>query len=1120
MQRQKLLLGTALVLLIPIWVMATDPTSILIHGSETNKDNRIIMAIVGDGFTVDYQDHYNTLVNTYKNKIFSTIPFSKYSKFFNLYRINAISNDLGIGSGSARDTALGMYTKGLTLPFNSGLFYDVLDKAYGPGIDFPLVVGYTYPGDAYAGSAWGNVAKATDTGGYHVLLHELGHTIVGLADEYNFNHCDHGPNGPSEPGSPNISAESDATKVKWKHWTGYQHIGTYEGGGYCKNGIYRNHPLSKMFNAYKPFYAVNSEALALKFYEHVDPIDSISPSNANTITSDECETLNFSVDTVLNVSDNNIEWFINDEKTTLSTNATLSLDSCSDLEEGTHTVEVKVTDDVRYSDGKRVIRKDPNNRSQSSRSWTVINAGPPHLAIIPLPGRVLQTYWPVCEGSSTAWFYLTNSGKSTQVTVQRESSADGKVGGYTPPVNQTTDTDILLVGTQGTVTVPSTFTLAKNASIQLRASATTDSDGINGTVKFTFYMGSEEVTAVYFREIDTASGDPYGVCNDTPITKDPIANQTVTTGHSVTVNLANAFEDPDGDTLTFTALSTDSTIATASVNASTLTVTGVSVGSTSVTVTATDTGDLSVAQTFMVTVPNSSPTTIGTLSPVTVKVGGNASNIDVSGAFSDPDGDTLTYTATSSATGKATVSVSDSTVTVTPVAEGSATVTVTVTDPGGLSATQTFTVTILPENQAPVANNPIRDHTKNVGEDPITGYLPGHFSDPDGDNLSFKVSSSDTSVATGGLYGGGNYISVTIVGAGTATITVTATDPGGLFVTDDFIVTVNSTNNAPTAVGSLSDVTLLVGGIATNVDVSSAFSDPDGDTLTYTATSSATDKATVSISGSTVTVAPVVAGSATITVTATDPGGLSATQTFTVTVSPVNQPPIAVGSLSDVTLLVNGSATTVDASSAFSDPDGDTLIYTATSSATDKATVSISGSTVTVTPVVAGSATITVTATDPGGLSATQTFSVTVAIPSLIITPPTDRVMQTYWPVCEEESSPWFSLTNNLPSMQVTVQRESSADGKVGGYTPPVNQTTDPDISLESSQGTLAVPSTFTLAENASLQLRASAASDSDGYNGTVKFTFYVGNQEVGAVYFREIDTEFEDTYNLCNRSD
>ena len=68
------------------------------------------------------------------------------------------------------------------------------------------------------------------------------------------------------------------------------------------------------------------------------------------------------------------------------------------------------------------------------------------------------------------------------------------------------------------------------------------------------------------------------------------------------------------------------------------------------------------------------------------------------------------------------------------------------------------------------------------------------------------------------------------------------------------------------------------------VDVSRAFADPDGDALTYTASSSAPRVVAVSTAGARVTLTAVSGGTATIRVTATDPGGLSAAQSFTVTV--------------------------------------------------------------------------------------------------------------------------------------------------------------------------------------------------------------------------------------------
>ena len=63
----------------------------------------------------------------------------------------------------------------------------------------------------------------------------------------------------------------------------------------------------------------------------------------------------------------------------------------------------------------------------------------------------------------------------------------------------------------------------------------------------------------------------------------------------------------------------------------------------------------------------------------------------------------------------------------------------------------------------------------------------------------------------------------------------------------------------------------------------------------------------------------------------------------------------------------------------FSDPDGDDLTYTAVSSHAGAVSALVSGDVVWLVPGGAGSATVTVTARDPGGLSATQTVSVTTA---------------------------------------------------------------------------------------------------------------------------------------------
>lgn len=184
-------------------------------------------------------------------------------------------------------------------------------------------------------------------------------------------------------------------------------------------------------------------------------------------------------------------------------------------------------------------------------------------------------------------------------------------------------------------------------------------------------------------------------------------------------------------------------------------------------------------------------------------------------------------------------------------------------------------------------------------------------------------------------------------------------------------------NRAPEPTASIPGQTLNVGDTAT-LDLSSYFTDADGDSLSYAAASSDAAVVSVSVSGATLTIAGVAAGSASVTATATDPAGLIAAQTFRATVP--NRPPEAAGAIAELTVLV-GDTARLDAGAFFIDPDGDALSYEASSSDSAVAAVSVSGSEVTIGGVSGGSATIEVTATDPAGLSDTVSGHVAVVIP-------------------------------------------------------------------------------------------------------------------------------------------
>ncbi len=282
-------------------------------------------------------------------------------------------------------------------------------------------------------------------------------------------------------------------------------------------------------------------------------------------------------------------------------------------------------------------------------------------------------------------------------------------------------------------------------------------------------------------------------------------------------------------------------------------------------------------------------------------------------------------------------------------------------------------------NRPPVPVGALEALALEIGEAAVVD-VERAFADPDGDPLTYQASSTDPSVAA--VMPAGARISVTGVGPGTAEIRVSAIDPGGLSATQTFTVTVAArANQPPRAVGTLPAVALPEPGATRSVDVSEAFDDPDGDPLTYAASSSSPSVVSVQSSGSRVTVTAMSVGVASIEVTASDPGGLSAAQAFTVTVAGANQAPVAVGALAPLAIGLGASAVAVEVAGAFRDPDGDPLTYAASSSSPSVASVSVIGSRLTVTPLSEGASVVTVTATDIGGSNtpATQAFTVTVA---------------------------------------------------------------------------------------------------------------------------------------------
>lgn len=325
-------------------------------------------------------------------------------------------------------------------------------------------------------------------------------------------------------------------------------------------------------------------------------------------------------------------------------------------------------------------------------------------------------------------------------------------------------------------------------------------------------------------------------------------------GGSQDVDLSMYFTDDDGDAITYTAMSSDTSVATASVAGAMVTVMVVDSGMARIDITATDPYNRSVRASFNVEVINQAPMVVDTeptkFGPV---MAGDTVNIELSRYFSDPEGNMLTYTAMSDddSIAMASMPTASGMTTITAMAEGAAMITITANDGTNDDVSHTLTVTVDPApempNNAPTLTDMAAPMVDLVLEDDPSETLDVsmYFMDADGDTLTYEAMSSDTGKATESV--SVSMVTITAVAAGSATITVTASDGNGGSAMLEISVTVTAPDNmAPRMKAGMMLPDLLIeladddddattqdtsaAGTADNqsIDLSMYFEDPDG----------------------------------------------------------------------------------------------------------------------------------------------------------------------------------------------------------------------------------------------------------------------------------------------------
>ena len=359
----------------------------------------------------------------------------------------------------------------------------------------------------------------------------------------------------------------------------------------------------------------------------------------------------------------------------------------------------------------------------------------------------------------------------------------------------------------------------------------------------------------------------------------------------------------------------------------------------------------------------------------------------------DLDGDTLVISGVSNPTNGSVVLNNNGTVTFTPDAgfHGTATFEYTISDGNGGTDTATVTVNVGSVNDVPDAI----DDTLATDEDTalilgVSDIVDPNDTDLDGDTLVISGASNPTNGSVV-LNNDGTVTFTPDAGFhGTATFEYTISDGNGGTDTATVTVNVGSINDAPDAIDdtkSTDEDTALVLGVSDIVSPNDT--DLDGDTLVISAVSNPSNGSVVLNPDGTVTFTPNAGfhGTATFEYTISDGNGGTDTATVTVNVGSINDAPDAVDDAASTrkdTAIVLGVADLVTPNDT--DLDGDTLVISQVSNATNGTVVLNNDGTVTFNPTTGfhGTATFDYTISDGNGGTDSAEVTITVNAPPVV----------------------------------------------------------------------------------------------------------------------------------------
>lgn len=226
-----------LLLLLPQTAMAknteksktTFPVQV-IHKTGDDKENFVIV-IMGDGYTAGQQDQFLEDATQKARGMLTWSPYREYSDRINIYAVQAVSNEPGIGvyGGKSPDTYFHVKVYGKAAGFTNGgderakalrteLEENYLDEGANVGT-IHILCNDTGSYGASVNPLFSFSTNSEDNSDGTAMAHEIAHSIGRLGDEYE-----------RYTNKPNTSDTANPDTIKWSKMLGFRGIGITNAG--------------------------------------------------------------------------------------------------------------------------------------------------------------------------------------------------------------------------------------------------------------------------------------------------------------------------------------------------------------------------------------------------------------------------------------------------------------------------------------------------------------------------------------------------------------------------------------------------------------------------------------------------------------------------------------------------------------------------------------------------------------------------------------------------------------------------------------------------------------------------------------------------------------------------